>query len=127
MAALIHLDTHVVAWLYAGRADLLSRRAALAIEEEDLAISPMVVLELEYLRETKRLAVSGPAIVRALETQIGLRVSEHGFNTIIRSALDQDWTRDPFDRIIVGHAIAAACGLVTKDRSIRRRYDRAVW
>lgn len=57
MATLTYFDTHVVAWLYAGRVDLFSRRAATAIEDGELLISPMVTLELQYLQGT----VSAPA------------------------------------------------------------------
>lgn len=127
MAALTYLDTHVAAWLYAGRIDLLSRRAANAIEEGELLISPMVVLELQYLRETGRLAVNADTIVRALQAQIGLRVCDLVFPTVVDSALEQSWTRDPFDRIIVGHAAAAGRSLISKDRGIRRHYRHTVW
>ena len=47
---LIHLDTHVVCWLYAGRLELLSPAARGAIERATLAVSPMVGLELQYLK-----------------------------------------------------------------------------
>lgn len=127
MEALIYLDTHVAAWLYAGRIDLFSRRAKTAIEEQELLISPMVTLELQYLRETGRLAVGADTIVRSLQAQIGLRVCDLVFPTVVGSALEQSWTRDPFDRIIVGHAAAAGRALVSKDRSIRRHYRRALW
>ncbi len=127
MASLIYLDTHVVAWLYAGRLDLISRRATGLIEAEDLLVSPMVALELEYLRETKRLAVGGNEIVRTLHAQIGLRVCDLSFPTVIGAALEQRWTRDPFDRLIVGHAAVAAKPLLTKDKIIRRHYRQAAW
>jgi PIN domain nuclease of toxin-antitoxin system len=127
VAALTYLDTHVAAWLYAGRIDLFSRRAANAIEEAELLISPMVALELQYLRETGRIAVGANTIVRALQAQIGLRVCDLVFPTVVGSALEQSWTRDPFDRIIVGHAAAAGRSLISKDRSIRRHYRRTVW
>lgn len=127
MAALTYLDTHAAAWLYAGRIDLFSRRAANAIEAEDLLISPMVVLELQYLRETGRLGVGANTIVRALQAQIGLRVCDLLFPTVMGAALEQSWTRDPFDRIIVGHAAAAGRSLISKDRVIRRHYRRTLW
>ena len=38
-----------------------------------------------------------------------------------------DWTRDPFDRLIVGQARASRLGLITKDRQIRRHFDGAFW
>lgn len=127
MEALIYLDTHVVAWLYAGRVDLLSGRAAKLIESEELRICPMVTLELEYLREIGRLAVGGNTVVQSLSTQLGLEVCELAFTAVIESALDQRWTRDPFDRLIVGHAALAAIPLLTKDEDIRRHYRHARW
>jgi len=48
VAALIHLDTHVVAWLYEPRTDLLSRRATALVEGGSLQISPAVMLELAF-------------------------------------------------------------------------------
>ncbi|HPQ42427.1 MAG TPA: PIN domain-containing protein [bacterium] len=46
------LDTHVVVWLYEGRTELFTDAARNAIDANDLAISPMVLLELAYLEET---------------------------------------------------------------------------
>src|SRR5690606_27064265 len=37
------------------------------------------------------------------------------------------WTRDPFDRLIAGDALAAADRLVTKDEVIRASVELAVW
>lgn len=128
MEALTYLDTHVVAWLYAGRVDLLTPRAAGIIEEEDeIHISPAVVLELEYLREIGRLTVGGNAVAQSLSAQIGLLVHDLPFAGVIESALDLDWTRDPFDRMIVAQATLTKGRLLTKDRTIRRHYSRAVW
>jgi len=128
MEAVTYLDTHVVAWLYAGRVDLLPPRVVDAIEEEDeLAISPAVVLELEYLREIGRLAVGGNAIAQSLSAQIGLRAHDLSFAVLVESALDLDWTRDPFDRLIVGQAALTESALLTKDRVIRRHYRHARW
>ena len=127
MEALIYLDTHVAAWLYAGRADLLSTRARELIDAEELRISPAVVLELQYLQEIGRMAVGAHAVVQSLTAQLGLRVCDLSFPAVIESAVEQSWTRDPFDRIIVGQAMLSDSALLTKDRSILRHFRRAVW
>ncbi len=128
MEALIYLDTHVVAWLYAGHLDRLTTKAIARINGDDeLRISPAVVLELEYLKEIGRLTVGGNAIVLGLSAQLGLRVCDLAFAAVIESSLDQSWTRDPFDRIIVGHAALARAPLLTKDQTIRRHYRKSVW
>lgn len=127
MEALIYLDTHVVAWLYAGRVDLLSRSATQLLNREELRISPAVVLELEYLHETRRIAVGGNTVVQGLAAQLGLQVCDLPFPAVIESALGQRWTRDPFDRIITAQAALAGSTLVTKDRTIRKHYRQATW
>ena len=127
MEALIYLDTHVVAWLYAGRVDLLTARAIELINEEELRISPAVILELEYLYEIRRISVAGNVVVQGLSAQLGLHVCDLPFPAVIESAVDQRWTRDPFDRMIVGQAALAGSAVLTKDRTIRKHYRRATW
>ena len=127
MAAVIYLDTHVAAWLFAGAQKRLSRPARLAIEAHDLLLSPAALLELEYLFETKRIATPGTAVVEDLADRVGLRLCDLPFNDVARSALSQRWTRDAFDRLIVGQASMRATPLLTKDRTIRRHYASAVW
>lgn len=128
MAPLIYLDTHVVVWLYTGHVDRLSKKARRLIEDDaELMISPMVVLELEYLHEIERLAVGGRDIVHGLATQIGLQTCRLPFPDVIDAAIDQGWTRDPFDRLIVAQAVAAASPLLTKDATIRRHCKLARW
>lgn len=127
MDAVTYLDTHVVAWLYAGTTKLLSARARAALENDRLSISPMVVLELEFLREIGRLTVGAHTVVEELRGRIGLEVCNLDFGRIVTSARELTWTRDPFDRVIVGHALAAGRGLLTRDRAIRRRFRAAFW
>jgi PIN domain nuclease of toxin-antitoxin system len=127
MEAVTYLDTHVVAWLYAGATTLLSSKARATIEENRLLISPMVALELEFLREIGRLRVKAPTVIDELRSRIGLEVCDLDFRRIVQYASELSWTRDPFDRVIVGHALSGRGALVTKDRSIRRRFRNAVW
>src|SRR5262245_52791412 len=54
-------------------------------------------------------------LLLSLAAQIGLQTCELPFVRVLDSALDQRWTRDPFDRLIVGQAAAAKSVLVTKD------------
>ena len=50
-----------------------------------------------------------------------------GFHAIIGAARELNWTRDPFDRLIVAEAMLAEAGLVTKDRLIRKHFAAAIW
>ena len=124
---MIYLDTHVVIWIYGGDVDKLSKKAAERIQYDDLRISPAVILELEFLHEIHRLKRTAAHIVATLVQDVGLQVCELSFVAVAESAVEQKWVRDPFDRLIVGHANANEAPLVTKDEKIRRHYRRAVW
>jgi PIN domain nuclease of toxin-antitoxin system len=114
--------------LYEGRTDLFPQRAKALLEQHDLLISPMVVLELEYLREIGRVSVEAPVIVEYLESAIALRVCPLPFHRVVMEALDTEWTRDPFDRLIVAQAAAAQSSLLTKDAVIRANVpELAAW
>jgi PIN domain nuclease of toxin-antitoxin system len=123
----LYLDTHIIVWLVRGERDKLGEAARQAIEECELAVSPAVVLELELLHEIGRLRASALSIVTALATDIGLRVCDLPFRTVVEYALKENWGRDPFDRLIVANAKAAEAPLVTKDARIRRHYSRVIW
>ncbi len=127
MASLIYLDTHVVAWLYAGRIDLLSGPARRLLEERELLVSPIVLLELEYLFESGRTGEPAAPVLRALEEEIGLGVCDLPFLRVVERALRQDWTRDPFDRLIVSQAEVRGVPLLTKDLQMRQHFEEAVW
>jgi PIN domain nuclease of toxin-antitoxin system len=98
-----------------------------AINNKDLVVSPIVELELTYLHEIGRLTVNGPTIFGDLVGRIGLSFSEQTTAAVVQAAGPLSWTRDPFDRLIVGDALAANTPLITKDRLIRSKLPSAVW
>jgi PIN domain nuclease of toxin-antitoxin system len=82
---------------------------------------------LELLHEIGRLRTSALTVVDTLATDIGLRVCDLPFRTVVEYAVKENWGRDPFDRLIVANAKAAGAPLLTKDARIRRHYSRAIW
>ncbi len=127
MAAVAYLDTHVAAWLFAGDVARLSSPAREAIDGDDLLVSPAVVLELQYLYETKRVADRAESVVDDLRHRLSVRVCDLPFPDVSRRALALSWTRDPFDRLIVAQAALRDAKLITKDRMLRKRYAASVW
>ncbi|WP_446008649.1 type II toxin-antitoxin system VapC family toxin [Candidatus Electrothrix sp.] len=123
----IYLDTHVVVWLYSGDLSLLSEKACQLIEENELLISPLVLLELQYLFEIKRITVEPTVIFDSLAESIGLEKCRASFARVITEAMRISWTRDPFDRIITATAMIHQAGLLTKDEMIRQECGLAVW
>lgn len=124
---MIYLDTHVVVWLYAGRTELVSPAARALIDGNDLLISPIVGLELQYLYESAKTTEPAAPVIGALAREIGLRRCDLSFADVADAALRETWTRDPFDRVVVAQARLRGAPLLTKDRSILGRYDGAVW
>ncbi len=124
---MIYLDTHVVMWLYADPYRRLSKHTMTLIESGDLRISPMVVLELHLMREIKRLDVPVEELLGYLGSNTGLEICRHQFDRVVQHAAPLAWTRDPFDRVIVGQATLNNNILITKDSHILENYPHAVW
>lgn len=101
----LYLDTHILVWLYQDGAARLTPLGVRAIEgAEQLLISPMVELELTYLNEISRINCPAITILDSLRRDIGLETCKQPFAAAVGAALELDWTRDPFDRIIVAQA-----------------------
>ncbi len=124
---MIYLDTHVVVWLYAGQTEKLSAKVRSYINENDIYISPIVSLELQYLLEVKRITPKPQTVIFALSEAIGLNVCDKNFYQIVQCAQQYSWTRDPFDRIIVAQAGLNDNTLITKDQTILTHFEHAVW
>lgn len=122
-----YLDTHAVIRLAHGHARV-GRDAAQLIARAELLISPMVLLELEYLYEIGRLTLPAKDILRKLEHELGLHLCDLPFAEVARAALDEKWTRDAFDRIIVAQAkVNGLAPLISSDEEIARHYPRTIW
>lgn len=127
MGLLSYLDTHIVVWLYSGEADLFSQKAKEQIENSDLYVSPTVLLELQYLFETKKILKHPHEILDDLVSRIGIRVCDLPFPQVVETALLENWTRDPFDRLIVAQALIRHAPLISKDKKIAKNYVNTVW
>lgn len=127
MERLIYLDTHVVVWLYAGELTLFPKQVVRILENEELLISPIVLLELQYLLEVEKIKAKPEKIFSELEEEIGLKICRQEFCKVVMESLKQSWTRDPFDRLIVAQARLAQAFLITKDQFILKNYSKALW
>ena len=124
---ILHLDTHVLVWLYAGEPERFSSRAQAALDHSHLMYSPIVELELLYLFEIGRITVPAGDILSYLEARIGVAPDQTSYSSVVKESCGLSWTRDPFDRLIVGAAMAGQHPLLTRDREIRRNCRLAFW
>lgn len=121
------LDTNAVIWLYQGELEKFSAELKQILEVNDLFISPLVKLELQYLFEVKRLREKAEKIMQSLYETIGLQIHNVPVTVLIEHALSENWTRDPFDRLITAHARLEDGYLITRDESIRNNYSKSLW
>lgn len=125
---IVYLDTNVVVWLAQGNLARLSEAAKGVLEKAELLISPMVLVELEYLYEVNRIKLSARDVQLKVEHEMGVRICELPFSLIASVVMDEKWTRDPFDRIIVAQAKANGLApLVSSDEEIAQHYPRTLW
>ena len=123
-----YLDTNVAVWLAQGDLGRIAAAARAQLESSELLLSPMVLLELEYLYEVGRILLPARDLQSKLASELGVSLCQRDFPSIASAALDEKWTRDPFDRVIVAHAKASGLApLVSADEEIRKHYARAVW
>jgi PIN domain nuclease of toxin-antitoxin system len=124
----IYLDTNAAIYLAGRGLDRFHREARRLIERGALRISPMVLLEMEYMHEIGRSALRSQDILRKLDLEVGVVVCDLPFADVARAALDEKWTRDPFDRIIVAQAkVSGLAPLISSDEQIAEHYPRTVW
>jgi PIN domain nuclease of toxin-antitoxin system len=114
-------------WLHDGLVDRLSDRAAAAIDSGRLLASGMVELELQYLREAGSIRPRAHEVLRTLEESIGLSRSDLTLARVAKAACALNWTRDPFDRMIVAEAMLAGGRFVTRDEMILDNSPVALW
>jgi len=87
---MIYLDTHVILWLFARKGEGLSVHAMNLIENDtEIVISPMVLLELEYLHEIGRTTLGSKPVYDYLHERIGLQLCKHAFTDVIQIAAKQ--------------------------------------
>jgi PIN domain nuclease of toxin-antitoxin system len=114
------LDTHFLIWLA-----LNSKRLAnfpWLDRYRPWGLSPVSFLEIQFLAEVGRLSVSNPEFTSAVMNDRRFIVDDISLATLIGHALRLDWTRDPFDRLLVAHSLARRVAFCTTDRVIRSRH-----
>jgi PIN domain nuclease of toxin-antitoxin system len=123
-----YLDTQIVVWLAQGDQKRLTKRARDAVAGAALLLSPMVLLELEYMHEIGRIKPSGRDVQHKIEAELDATVCSLPFQRVAEIARDERWTRDPFDRIIVAQAKANGLAyLISADQMIAEHYPRTIW
>ena len=111
---MILLDTHALIWLHEGR----RRARALAKEPGRLYASPATLLELGFLVEAGRVKLRAGAKPADVVSDDRWLLDEPPAAGWFSRAVELSWTRDPFDRLLVAHALVRGFRLATADTLI---------
>lgn len=121
------LDTHAAIFLWEGRAELFGSSSRELLERAVLLASPMVRLEMGFLREIGRLKVDPDQLMGSLTADYGVTVTSDPVDRLVPLAMPLSWTRDPFDRLLVATALLHEAPLITRDNRIQENFAGAVW
>ena len=113
---MILLDTNAVIWLHRN-----DRRAARLGDRGRLYVSPATVLELQFLLEVGRLRLAADSEVTHLVHDDRWVVDDPSSAAWFDAATTIQWTRDPFDRLLVAHARIRKWRLATGDSLLLER------
>ncbi len=123
---MIFLDTHAALFLHESKKKV-PRRAWKFLEGDECVLSPMVRLEFEFLHEIGRIRHEPMVIFESLVRDLAVTIETEGWARAAEIAQVLNWTRDPFDRLIVAHAMVWSAPLLTRDDLIQEHYSQAFW
>jgi PIN domain nuclease of toxin-antitoxin system len=121
------LDTHAAIFLWEGRGELFGSGSRELLERAVLLASPMVRLEMGFLREVGKLRVEPDQILGSLTSDYGVTITADPMDRLVPLAMPLSWTRDPFDRLLVATALLHEAPLITRDSRIQEHFAGAVW
>jgi PIN domain nuclease of toxin-antitoxin system len=109
----ILLDTHAAIWIAQGH-----RRGRALERLPRIFLSPASLLEIQFLIEAGRLRLRPGQSIAMLIADERWRVDEPPSVEWFETASELSWTRDPFDRLLCGHARLRRWKLATADAVI---------
>lgn len=114
------LDTHILLWRLLEPRRLPKKCQALfRADTHEFLVPTMAFLEIQYLIEVGRVAVEVDHVLAAIADEPAFQLVPYD-DIVMRHSLRLTTTRDPFDRVILAHALATSTPILTKDRWMRR-------
>jgi PIN domain nuclease of toxin-antitoxin system len=123
----LFLDTHILIWLYQRDGSKFSAKNRETLDISNLYMPVISFLEIQFLKEIKRITFSADELLDELRIDLPINITEANAITLIRKAVEFNWTRDPFDRLIIAETVLYNAKLLTKDSNILSNFHDAVW
>lgn len=124
---MIYLDTHAAVWAAEYAMSRFTPEGRRRLEDEEVRLSPILLVELSMLYETKRIQLEPRRVLDALTKHFGAKVCDKPFGEVAIAASWVKFTRDPFDRLLCAQTLAGGGDLLTKDPHLLKHFPRAVW
>ena len=122
---IVFLDTCACIYLYEKLDTKFSKKTKKIIEDNPLGYSPTVGLELKYLEECNKIT-SHKKVISFLNKIVLAQEVESSYIRLTKQAIEEIWTRDPFDRLIVSQARLEESYLISSDKKISKNYDMTI-
>ena len=114
------LDTHVFIWRFLSPEKLSKKLKEIFSNEENIfGVPTMVLMETQYLSEVGRVQVELDNLMLVLKEQPEFTLLSFDEQVLLH-ALKLTSNRDPFDRVILAHALATSTKILTKDRWMKK-------
>lgn len=114
------LDTHILLWRLLEPRRLPKKHQSLfRARTHEFLIPTMALLEIQYLIEIGRVEAEVDHVLAAIADESAFQMVPYD-DIVMRHSLRLTTTRDPFDRVILAHALATSTPILTKDRWMRR-------
>ena len=114
------LDTHFLIWILTKSKRLKAFPWLKAYRP--WRVSPISLLEIQFLSEIDRLEVQNPDFTETLKDDPRFAVDEVSLVALIEKAMPLQWTRDPFDRLLAAHSFVRRIPLCTVDRVLSGKH-----
>ncbi|MCI0545683.1 MAG: PIN domain-containing protein [Candidatus Rokubacteria bacterium] len=114
------LDTHFFIWIVLGSKRL--REFPWIGRCQPWGVSPVSLLEIQFLAESGRLTVENPEFTDVVMDDPRFTVDDPPLVSLVRHALRLGWTRDPFDRLLAAHSLSRRVPLCSADRLVRTHH-----
>lgn len=122
----IFVDTHVLVWRFLEPARLSAKQAAIfRNDSHNFLVPTIVLLEIQYLQEIGRIKTNPGDFLLAIKGSPKFSLASYD-EAVLLASLQLTTTRDPFDRIILAHAVTTSTKILTKDRWMKKTAPRLV-
>ena len=114
------LDTHFLLWILTASRRL--KDYPWLMNYQPWGISPVSLLEIQFLNEIGRLEARLPELTEQLAGDTRFFIDDLPLIDLVRTGIILTWARDPFDRLICAHSQARRLPLCTADDHVIRNH-----